>query len=148
MTTTGLLRQQNLIQNALTALKIPDIQRRFKFLLFALAVFAFGSHIPVPGVDTSQIERFFATPLGSGAFFGLVNMFTGGALRKFSIFALGVLPFINGSIIIQLLTAAIPQLEELRKEGEWGRRKIAQYTRYATFVSAFLQGWGYIHLFM
>jgi preprotein translocase subunit SecY len=148
MTTTGLLRQQNLVQNALTALKIPDIQRRFKFLLFALAVFAFGSHIPVPGVDTSQMERFFATPLGSGALFGLVNMFTGGALRKFSIFALGVLPFINGSIIMQLLSYAIPQLDELRKEGEWGRRKIAQYTRYATFVAAFLQGWGYLHLFM
>lgn len=148
MTTTGVMRQQHLIVNALAALKIPDIQRRVKFVFFALAIFALGSHIPVPGVDTRQIERFFATPLGSGAFFGLINMFTGGALRKFSIFALGVLPFINGSIIMQLLTAAIPQLDELRKEGEWGRRKIAQYTRYATFVSAFLQGWGYIHLFM
>jgi preprotein translocase subunit SecY len=94
------------------------------------------------------VEQFFTSGVGSGAFFGLVNMFTGGALRKFSIFALGVIPYINGSIIVQLLTAAFPQLEELRKEGEWGRRKLAQYTRYATFISAVLQGWGFIHLFM
>jgi preprotein translocase subunit SecY len=141
-------RGSNLIQNALTALKVPDLQRRFKFLLFALAVYAFGAHIPVPGIDTSGIERFFTQGAGAGPFFGLINMFTGGALRKFSIFALGVIPYINGSIIVQLLTAAFPQLEEWRKEGEWGRRKLARLTRYLTLLSAALQGFGYLHLFM
>ncbi len=141
-------RGTNLIQNALTALKVPDLQRRFRFLLFALAVYVFGSHIPVPGIDTSGIERFFTEGAGAGPFFGLINMFTGGALRKFSIFALGVIPYINGSIIVQLLTAAFPQLEEWRKEGEWGRRKLARLTRYLTVVSAFLQAFGYLTLFM
>ncbi len=141
-------RGSNLIQNALMALKVPDLQRRFKFLLFALAVYAFGSHIPVPGIDTSGIERFFTQGAGAGPFFGLVNMFTGGALAKFSIFALGVIPYINGSIITQLLTAAFPQLEELRKEGEWGRRKLARLTRYLTLLSAALQAFGFLKLFM
>ncbi len=141
-------RQQNLIQNALTALKVPDLKKRVWFVLGAFAVYAFGSHIPVPGVDTGRIESFFEAGLGAGPFFGLINMFTGGALRKFSVFALGVIPYINGSIIVQLLTAAFPQLEQLRKEGEWGRKKLAQYTRYATLISAVLQGWGLIHLFI
>lgn len=141
-------KQQNLIQNALTALKVPDLQRRVKFILFAFAIYAFGSNIPAPGTEAGRIEEFFTEGAGAGPFFGLIDMFTGGALRKFSIFALGVIPYINGSIIMQLLTASFPQLEQLRKEGEWGRRKLAQYTRYATIISAVLQGWGFIHLFI
>ncbi len=141
-------KHPSLLQNALSALKLPDLQKRLQFVAFAFMIYALGSHIPVPGIDTARIESFFQQGAGAGAFFGLLNMFTGGALRKFSIFALGVIPYINGSIMIQLLTSAIPQLEQLRKEGEWGRRKLARYTRWATLASAVLQGWGFLHLFI
>ncbi|MCS7224245.1 MAG: preprotein translocase subunit SecY [Armatimonadetes bacterium] len=141
-------KQPTLLQNALAAIKMPDIQKRLQFVALAFFIYALGSHIPVPGVDAAKIQSFFQTGAGAGAFFGLLNMFTGGALQNFSIFALGVIPYINGSIMIQLLTSAIPQLEQLRKEGEWGRRKLARYTRWATLISAVLQGWGFLHLFI
>jgi preprotein translocase subunit SecY len=102
-------------------------------------VYRLGVHVPVPGIDANVMLQFFATQ--SGGIFGLFNTFTGGALERFSVFALGIMPYISASIIFQLLQTAIPYLEQLKKEGEPGRKKINQYTRYATIVLALVQGY-------
>jgi preprotein translocase subunit SecY len=121
--------------------KIPELKRRILITFALLAVFRIGVYIPVPGVDTAQIEQFFRTQ-GEGTILGLINMFSGGALRRFSIFALGVMPYISASIILQLLTVVVPHLERLSKEGEAGRKKITQYTRYGTVILSLIQGFG------
>ncbi len=120
--------------------KYGDLKRRLLFLLGALVVFRIGAHIPVPGIDPKVLADLFAGQ--QGGILGLFNMFSGGALRRFTIFALGIMPYISASIIMQLMTAVSPQLEQLRKEGESGRRKITQYTRYGTLFLALFQATG------
>lgn len=117
-----------------------DLQKRIFFTLAMLAVYRIGVHVPTPGIDGPAVLKFFESQ--SRGIFGLFNTFTGGALSQFSVFALGIMPYISASIIFQLLSSAIPYLESLKKEGEHGRRKINQYTRYATVGLAIVQGYG------
>jgi preprotein translocase subunit SecY len=117
-----------------------DLKRRLLFLLGALVVFRIGAHIPVPGIDPNVLAELFQGQ--QGGILGMFNMFSGGALSRFTIFALGIMPYISASIIMQLMTAVSPQLDQLRKEGEAGRRKITQYTRYGTVFLALFQATG------
>jgi preprotein translocase subunit SecY len=121
-----------------SAARYGDLKKRLLFLLGALFVFRIGAHIPVPGIDPNVLAELFKGQ--QGGILGMFNMFSGGALSRFTIFALGIMPYISASIIMQLMTAISPQLEQLRKEGETGRRKITQYTRYGTLVLALFQG--------
>ncbi|MEO7743822.1 MAG: preprotein translocase subunit SecY, partial [Usitatibacter sp.] len=120
--------------------KLGDLKRRLWFLLGALVVYRVGTFLPVPGIDPGELARLFQQT--KGGILDMFNMFSGGALSRFSIFALGIMPYISASIIMQLLTAVSPHLETLKKEGEAGRRKITQYTRYGTVVLALFQGLG------
>ena len=120
--------------------KLTDLKQRLLFVLGALIVFRVGTHIPVPGIDPVALAEMFKQTQGS--IVDLFNMFSGGALERFSVLALGVMPYISASIIMQLMTTVVPSLEQLKKEGESGRRKITQYTRYGTVVLAIFQGLG------
>jgi preprotein translocase subunit SecY len=117
--------------------KFGDLKRRFIFLVLALVVYRIGSHIPVPGIDPTELAKAFNQ--NKDGILGMFNMFSGGALSRFTIFALGIMPYISSSIIMQLMSVVYPPFEALKKEGEAGRRKITQYTRYATVVLAFVQ---------
>ena len=110
--------------------KFGDLRRRLVFLLLALVVYRVGAHIPVPGINPDQLAALFQGQ--QGGILSLFNMFSGGALSRFTVFALGIMPYISASIIMQLMTYVVPTLEALKKEGESGRRKITQYTRYGT----------------
>lgn len=123
-----------------TAGKFGDLKRRLLFLLGALIVYRIGAHVPVPGIDPVQLAELFKSQ--QGGILDMFNMFSGGALSRFTILALGIMPYISASIIMQLLTVVVPQLETLKKEGEAGRRKITQYTRYFTVVLATFQAFG------
>ena len=120
--------------------KYGDLRRRLVFLLLALVVYRLGTHIPVPGIDPSQLEQLFKGQ--ENGILSLFNMFSGGALSRFSIFALGIMPYISASIIMQLMSYVVPSMEALKKEGEAGRRKITQYTRYGTLGLAVFQSMG------
>jgi preprotein translocase subunit SecY len=120
--------------------KFGDLRRRLVFLLLALVVYRVGAHIPVPGIDPVQLQELFKSQ--AGGILSLFNMFSGGALSRFTVFALGIMPYISASIIMQLMTYVIPTLEALKKEGESGRRKITQYTRYGTLGLALFQSLG------
>jgi preprotein translocase subunit SecY len=120
--------------------KYGDLSQRLWFLLGALIVYRIGAHIPVPGIDPTVLADLFKSQ--KGGILGMFNMFSGGALSRFTIFALGIMPYISASIIMQLAAIAVPQLEQLKKEGEAGRRKITQYTRYGTLVLALFQSFG------
>ncbi|MBK6337060.1 MAG: preprotein translocase subunit SecY [Betaproteobacteria bacterium] len=120
--------------------KYADLKRRLWFLLGALVVYRIGTHIPVPGINASVLDELFRSQ--QGGILGLFNVFSGGALSRFSILALGIMPYISASIIMQLCTVVVPSLEALKKEGEAGRRKITQYTRYGTLGLAFFQAFG------
>jgi preprotein translocase subunit SecY len=120
--------------------KFGDLKRRLMFLLGALVVYRIGAHIPVPGIDPNVLSDLFNSQ--QGGILGMFNMFSGGALSRFTIFALGIMPYISASIIMQLMSVASPQLEAIKKEGEAGRRKITQYTRYGTLGLAVFQGLG------
>lgn len=117
-----------------------ELKRRLLFVLLALIVFRMGAHIPVPGLDPDRLAALFNSQ--SNNILGMFNMFSGGALKRFTVFALGIMPYISASIIMQLVTAVSPRLEQIRKEGESGQRKITQYTRYATVALAAFQGLG------
>ena len=117
--------------------KFGDLRRRLTFLLLALVVYRIGAHIPVPGIDPNQLAQLFKSQ--AGGILSLFNMFSGGALSRFTVFALGIMPYISASIIMQLMTYVVPTLEALKKEGESGRRKITQYTRYGTLGLALFQ---------
>ena len=130
----------NPLPNVGKAQKYGDLKRRLLFLLGALVVFRIGAHIPVPGIDPVRLAELFSSQ--QGGILGMFNMFSGGALSRFTIFALGIMPYISASIIMQLMTTVSPQLEQLRKEGETGRRKITQYTRYGTLFLALFQATG------
>jgi preprotein translocase subunit SecY len=121
-----------------SAANIPELRRRVVFTLLMLLVYRMGVQIPTPGINGEALAAFFQQ--NAGTLFGMFNMFSGGALKNFSIFALGIMPYISASIIIQLLTVVIPQLESLKKEGEAGQRKITQYTRYGTVGLSIIQG--------
>ena len=121
-----------------SAANIPELRRRVLFTLIMLAVYRIGVQIPTPGINGEALSAFFNQ--NASTLFGMFNMFSGGALENFSIFALGIMPYISASIIIQLLTVVIPQLEALKKEGPAGQRKITQYTRYGTVVLSVIQG--------
>ena len=120
--------------------KFGDLRRRLVFLLLALVVYRLGTHIPVPGIDPSQMAELFKSQ--GGGILNLFNMFSGGALSRFSVLALGIMPYISASIIMQLMTYVVPSLEALKKEGESGRRRITQYTRYGTLMLAIFQSLG------
>jgi preprotein translocase subunit SecY len=120
--------------------KIPELKKRILFTLAILIVYRIGVHVPVPGIDSIALASFFKA--AEGTIFGIFNMFSGGAFEKLSVFALGIMPYISASIILQLLTVVIPHLEQLKKEGEQGRKKITQYTRYGTVVLSVIQGFG------
>ena len=119
--------------------KYGDLRARLIFLLLALVVYRVGAHIPVPGIDATQLQQLFGQ---QGGILNLFNMFSGGALERFTVFALGIMPYISASIIMQLLTYVVPTFEQLKKEGEAGRRKITQYTRYGTLGLAIFQSMG------
>ena len=120
--------------------KFGDLRRRLVFLLLALVVYRIGAHIPVPGINPDQLAELFKGQ--QGGILSLFNMFSGGALSRFTVFALGIMPYISASIIMQLMTYVVPTLESLKKEGEAGRRKITQYTRYGTLLLAIFQSLG------
>jgi preprotein translocase subunit SecY len=120
--------------------KMTELRQRIVFVLGAMVIYRLGSHIPIPGVDPAAVAALFEQTRGS--IIDVFNMFSGGALKRLSVFALGVMPYISASIIIQMMTSVIPHLEQLKKEGESGRRKITQYTRYGTVVLATFQGLG------
>ena len=128
-----------MLASLLAAFRIPDLRKRILFVLGMFAVYVVGLHIPIPGVDRSITEGL----VRNVSALGLLDMFTGGAFRRFTVFAMGITPYINASIIMQLLTIAIPELEKLAKEGESGRKKIGQYTRYLTGILAFVQAIGF-----
>src|ERR1700722_18010434 len=120
--------------------RIPDLRKRIFFTLGLLAVYRFGGHIPTPGIDGNRLSAFFQA--NSGSLFGFLDMFSGGMFRRLTIFALGIMPYNSSSIILQLLTVVVPTLEKLQKEGELGRRKITQWTRYLTVILAVIQSFG------
>ena len=120
--------------------RFTDLKRRLLFLLGALIVYRIGAHIPVPGIDPVRLAELFRSQ--RGGILDMFNMFSGGALSRFTIFALGIMPYISSSIIMQLMTVVSPKLEALKKEGEAGRRKITQYTRYGTLILATFQAFG------
>src|SRR5688572_26378027 len=122
------------------ATRLTEMRRRLMFLIGALIVYRIGTFIPVPGIDPGALARFFEDQ--SGTILGIFNMFSGGALERLSIFAMGVMPYISASIIVQMMAVVVPSLAALKKEGESGRRKITQYTRYGTLLLGAFQGFG------
>ena len=119
---------------------LAELRSRLWFVFLALLVYRIGAHIPVPGINPDRLAALFEQ--NQGTILSMFNMFSGGALERMSIFALGIMPYISASIIMQLMTAVSPTLEQLKKEGEAGRRKISQYTRYGTVILALVQGFG------
>src|SRR6187455_3883320 len=124
--------------------RVPELRKRLLFTALILALYRLGSWIPAPGVDAEAIDQYLSR---TGGIFDLLNLFSGGALSQFSVFALGIMPYVTASIILQLMTVVIPRLAELQKEGEAGYAKINQYTRYLTVVLAAAQSTGYAFLF-
>src|SRR5450631_1824695 len=120
--------------------RIPDLRKRVAFTLALLAVYRLGGHIPIPGINLIRWDEIFSR--NAGGIFGFFDMFAGGNIRRLSVFALGIMPYITASIILQLLTVVVPTLEKLSKEGELGRRKITQWTRYLTVGLGLAQSFG------
>ena len=127
--------------------RVPELRKRLLFTAGVLAVYRFGSFVPAPGVDQKALQQFFGTGGGGQGVLSLLNLFSGSALSRFSLFALGIMPYVTASIILQLLAVVVPRLEQLQKEGEAGYAKINQYTRYLTVALAALQSLGYVLLF-
>ena len=130
-----------MLQTLVQAWKIPEMRKKIIYTLVMMIVFRLGSNIPVPCIDRSQLAAMFNA--NEAGIFGLFDLFSGGSFSNFTIFALSITPYITASIILQLLTVAIPKLEELAKQGQEGQRKIAQWTRYLTVVLALIQAIGY-----
>jgi preprotein translocase subunit SecY len=128
---------QKFFEAFVNVFRIPDLRKRVLFTLALLAVYRLGGHIPTPGINLVRWEEFFER--NAGSIFGFFDLFAGGNIRRLTIFALGIMPYITSSIILQLLTVVIPQLEKMQKEGELGRRKITQYTRYLTIILSVIQ---------
>jgi preprotein translocase subunit SecY len=132
-------------QSLANSWKIPELRKKLLFTAAMIAIYRFGSHVPVPGVNVQALNNFFNS--GASGVVGFLNLFSGGALGRVAVFALGIMPYITASIIMQLLTVVIPKLEELQKEGEQGQKIITQYSRYLTVGLAAVQSVGYIFLF-
>jgi preprotein translocase subunit SecY len=135
-----------MLRTILSAFTVPEIRKKVLFTAFILALYRLGSHVPVPGANANAIEQLQAQ-LGGGGVLALLNQFSGGGLSRIALFALGIMPYITASIILQLLTVVVPSLEKLQKEGEVGQAKITQYTRFLTVGLAFAQSVGYVFLF-
>ncbi len=135
----------NLLAAFVNAFKVPDLRRKILFTLFIMALYRMGAHIPTPGIDVEAAQQFAAQ--AQGGVFAFINLFSGGALTQMAVFALGIMPYITSSIIMQLLTVVIPKLEAWSKEGESGYKKITQWTRYLTVLLALLQSTGLAFLF-
>src|SRR5438477_6732861 len=129
------------------AWRVPELRHRVLFTALILALYRLGSWMPSPGVNSQAIQSYFNSGGRSGSILGLLNLFSGSALSRFSIFALGIMPYVTASIILQLLTVVVPKLEQLQKEGEAGYARINQYTRYLTVFLAAAQSTGYAFLF-
>jgi len=137
---------QERLSNLGQAIRLPDVRKRIILVMLLFGVYVACAHVPLPGVNKEAMERLFSGAFGGGIG-GLLNAFAGGALKRFSIMALGIMPYITASIIFQLLVMAVPALEELQKEGEWGQRKIREWTKYTTVGICMLQGFGMIGFF-
>src|SRR5215207_9848405 len=135
-----------MLQTIVNALAVPEIRRKIAFTAAMLALYRLGAYIPAPGVDIDTIES-LENNFTDQSILGFLNLFSGGSLSRLSLFALGIMPYITASIILQLLTVVLPSLERLQKEGEVGQQKITQYTRYLTVGLAFFQSLGYVFLF-
>src|SRR5215210_6955939 len=135
-----------MLRTFLNSFRVPEIRKKLLFTAAMLALFRIGSYIPAPGINTEAIKQIEQNFSGSNVL-GFLNLFSGGSLQRFAIFALGIMPYITASIILQLLQVVVPSLEKLRKEGEVGQQKITQYTRYLTVALAFFQSIGYVFLF-
>src|SRR5215208_3509691 len=135
-----------MLRTIANAFSIPDIRRKILFVLAILALYRLGAYIPAPGVDPAALDAAGST-FSQGNILGFLNLFSGGSLERLSLFALGIMPYITASIILQLLTVVVPTLEKLQKEGEVGQQKITQYTRYLTVGLSFGQSFGYVLLF-
>ena len=131
-----------LFQNLKNIFFVAELRKKLAFTFGVLAVFRFGAHVPVPGIDVTALNNLFSSAKTSGGFLQYLDLFSGGAMRNFAIFALGMSPYITSSIMMQLLTMMIPSLELLSKEGEYGRRIINKYTRYLTIIVSIVQGFG------
>jgi preprotein translocase subunit SecY len=132
-----------MLQSLLNAWRLPDLRKKLLFTAMIIAIYRLGCYIPVPGVDVTAIKSMFNT----GGVFDFYNLFTGGGLQRVAIFAMGIMPYITASIIMQLLTMVIPRLEQLMKEGEAGQKKVNQYTRYFTVILALIEAIGFVFLF-
>jgi preprotein translocase subunit SecY len=132
-------------QSLVNAFRIPDLRTKLIFTAAMLAIYRFGAHVPVPGINLAALQKFFEQ--GGAGVIGFLDLFSGGALQRVALFALGIMPYITASIIMQLLTVVIPKLEELAKEGEQGQKEITKYTRWLTVILSLLQALGYLALF-
>jgi preprotein translocase subunit SecY len=135
-----------MLSTILSAFSVPEIRKKLAFTALLLGLYRLGSHIPVPGIDVAAVQA-IQEQFGSGGILNLLNVFSGGGLSRIAVFALGIMPYITASIILQLLTVVVPSLEKLQKEGEVGQARITQYTRYLTVGLAFAQSIGYVFLF-
>src|SRR6516162_10447128 len=135
-----------MLSTILSAFQVADIRKKIAFTAAMLLIYPLGAHIPVPGVNLSAVNN-IQKQFGGSNILGFLNLFSGGGLSKLAIFALGIMPYITASIILQLLQVAVPSLEKLSKEGEVGQARITQYTRYLTVGLAFAQSIGYVFLF-
>ena len=135
-----------MLRTFLNAFRVADIRKKLLFTAGMLALYRVGAYIPAPGIDVNAVEQ-ISENFGGSNILGLLNTFSGGSLQRFAIFALGIMPYITASIMLQLLTVVVPSLDKLRKEGEVGQQKITQYTRYLTVGLAFGQSIGYVFLF-
>src|SRR6476469_735205 len=135
-----------MLSTILSAFTVADIRKKLAFTALLLALYRLGSHIPVPGVNAQAVKD-IQSNFGNGNILGLLNTFSGGGLSRIAIFALGIMPYITASIILQLLTVVVPSLEKRQKDGDVGQARITQYTRYLTVGLAFAQSIGYVFLF-
>src|SRR5215204_7057701 len=135
-----------MLRTILNAFSVAEIRKKLAFTAAMLLLYRLGSYIPTPGVDTKAVEE-LSSNFSGGGILPFLDVFSGGGLSRLSLFALGIMPYITASIILQLLTVVVPSLERLQKEGEVGQQKITQYTRYLTVVLAFAQSLGYVFLF-
>src|ERR671933_8215 len=135
-----------MLSTILSAFTVAEIRKKLAFTALLLALYRLGSHIPVPGIDVDAVDA-VQKQFGGGGILNLLNTFSGGGLSRIALFALGIMPYITASIILQLLTVVVPSLEKLSKEGEVGQARITQYTRYLTVGLAFAQSIGYVFLF-
>src|SRR4051795_2745720 len=135
-----------MVRTFLNSLRVPEIRKKLLFTAAMLALYRVGAYIPAPSINVQAVKDISENFTGSNVL-GFLNLFSGGGLQRFAIFALGIMPYITASIMLQLLTVVVPSLDKLRKEGEVGQQKITQYTRYLTVALAFAQSIGYVFLF-